>query len=120
MFLPISFLPGSVGLFLREFGLVVTVATLTSLFVSFTVTPTLAGRWALLSKWKPWRPIDWFTEHFERSRGWYVDHALTWGLNRPRLVVGISALSLVFALLLIPLGWSASNTSRRSTAASCT
>ena len=43
VFAPISFLPGSVGLFLREFGLVVTVATLTSLFVSFAVTPSLAG-----------------------------------------------------------------------------
>ena len=48
VFLPLSFLPGSVGLFLREFGLVVTVATLTSLFVSFAVTPALSGRWALL------------------------------------------------------------------------
>ena len=104
VFLPISFLPGSVGLFLREFGLVVTVATLTSLFVSFTVTPTLAGRWALLSTWRPWKVIDTFTDRFERSRSWYVDHALTWGLNRPRLVAGISALSLVLALLLIPLG----------------
>jgi len=104
VFLPISFLPGSVGLFLREFGLVVTVATLTSLFVSFTVTPTLAGRWALRSTWKPWPFIDWFTDRFERSRAWYVDHALTWGLNRPRLVAAISALSLIFALVLIPIG----------------
>ncbi len=104
VFLPISFLPGSVGLFLREFGLVVTVATLTSLFVSFTVTPTLAGRWALLSKWRPWRAIDWFTEHFERTRSWYVEHALTWGLDRPRWVLGISFLSLLVALALIPLG----------------
>jgi HAE1 family hydrophobic/amphiphilic exporter-1 len=104
VFLPISFLPGSVGLFLREFGLVVTVATLTSLFVSFTVTPTLAGRWALLSTWRPWGLIDAFTDRFERSRSWYVDHALTWGLNRPRLIAGISALSLVVALLMIPIG----------------
>ena len=47
VFLPISFLPGAVGLFLREFGLVVSVATLTSLFVSFTVTPALAAHWSL-------------------------------------------------------------------------
>ncbi len=66
VFLPISFLPGSVGLFLREFGLVVTVATLTSLFVSFTVTPALAGRWALYSKWKPWPIVERFTLLFER------------------------------------------------------
>jgi HAE1 family hydrophobic/amphiphilic exporter-1 len=104
VFLPLSFLPGSVGLFLREFGLVVTVATLTSLFVSFTVTPTLAGRWALTSTWRPWGVIEWFTDNFERLRTWYVDRALEWGLDHGRTVVAISAISLVLALLLIPLG----------------
>jgi HAE1 family hydrophobic/amphiphilic exporter-1 len=104
VFLPISFLPGSVGLFLREFGLVVTVATLTSLFVSFTVTPSLAGRWALLSHWKPWPAIEWFTDRFEHLRSTYVDRFLAWGLSHGRTVVGISAISLVLALLLIPLG----------------
>ena len=104
VFLPISFLPGSVGLFLREFGLVVTVATLTSLFVSFTVTPTLAGRWALLSTWRPWRIIDGFTARFDAAREWYVGRALGWGLANGRLVAAISALSLVLALTLIPLG----------------
>ena len=104
VFLPISFLPGSVGLFLREFGLVVTVATLTSLFVSFTVTPSLAGRWALLSRWKPWRPIDAFTGGFERLRHWYAERAFPWALQRGRAVTVVSFASLVIALLLIPLG----------------
>ncbi len=104
VFLPISFLPGSVGLFLREFGLVVTVATLTSLFVSFAVTPALAGRWALHSRWKPWRIVDRFTAAFERSRRWYTDRALLWGLEHRSLVVWVSFGSLVLALLLIPLG----------------
>jgi HAE1 family hydrophobic/amphiphilic exporter-1 len=104
VFLPISFLPGSVGLFMREFGLVVTVATLTSLFVSFTVTPTLAGRWALLSRWRPWGIIESFTERFEAVREAYVERLLTWGLEHDRTVAIVSALSLVFALALIPLG----------------
>jgi HAE1 family hydrophobic/amphiphilic exporter-1 len=104
VFLPISFLPGSVGLFLREFGLVVTVATLTSLFVSFAVTPSLAGRWALYSKWKPWPIVDRFTALFDRSRQWYVDRALPWGLDHRALVVWVSFGSLLVALLLIPLG----------------
>jgi HAE1 family hydrophobic/amphiphilic exporter-1 len=104
VFLPISFLPGSVGLFLREFGLVVTVATLTSLFVSFTVTPSLAGRWALLSTWRPWPLIERFSAGFERARSAYVDRALTWGLEHRFTVAAISALSLVLAVALIPLG----------------
>jgi HAE1 family hydrophobic/amphiphilic exporter-1 len=104
VFLPISFLPGSVGLFLREFGLVVTVATLTSLFVSFTVTPTLAGRWALLSTWKPWGIIEAFTRRFEGLREAYVGRILTWGLRNGRLVAIVSFVSLLLAVLLIPLG----------------
>ncbi|MBD5633940.1 MAG: efflux RND transporter permease subunit [Candidatus Eremiobacteraeota bacterium] len=104
VFLPISFLPGSVGLFLREFGLVVTVATLTSLFVSFTITPTLAGRWALLSHWRPWGIIEAFTRNFERLREWYVTRALGWALANARMVAAISAISLLLAVSLIPLG----------------
>ena len=104
VFLPISFLPGTVGLFLREFGLVVTVATLTSLFVSFTLTPSLAGNWSLLSTWRPWRPIDWFTHQFERLRTWYVDRALAWGLRNRVLVIAVALVSLILAIVLIPLG----------------
>ena len=83
VFLPISFLPGAVGLFLREFGLVVSVATLTSLFVSFTVTPALAAHWSLASRWKPWKIVDDFTGWFDRSRTWYVDRALDVGACEP-------------------------------------
>jgi HAE1 family hydrophobic/amphiphilic exporter-1 len=104
VFLPISFLPGAVGLFLREFGLVVTVATLTSLFISFTVTPTLAGRWALLSRWKPWGIIEAFTARFDAARELYVRRLLTWGLRHRAFVVVVSGLSLVVAFALIPLG----------------
>jgi HAE1 family hydrophobic/amphiphilic exporter-1 len=45
VFLPIAFMGGIVGAFFRQFGLTVAVATLFSLVVSFTVTPSLASRW---------------------------------------------------------------------------
>ncbi len=47
VFLPIAFLSGIVGEYLKEFGLVVVVATLFSLFVSFTLTPLLAAKWSV-------------------------------------------------------------------------
>ncbi|MGC1379539.1 MAG: efflux RND transporter permease subunit [Candidatus Baltobacteraceae bacterium] len=47
VFLPIAFLPGIVGAFLREFGAVIVIATLFSLLVSFTLTPLLAARWSV-------------------------------------------------------------------------
>ena len=104
VFLPISFLPGSVGLFLREFGLVVTVATLTSLFVSFTVTPALAGRWALDSGWKPWGIIERFTDGFASLRTRYVRRVLPWALRRGKIVGAVSVVSVLLAGALIPLG----------------
>jgi HAE1 family hydrophobic/amphiphilic exporter-1 len=45
VFLPIAFMGGIVGSFFRQFGITVVVATLFSLIVSFTVTPSLAARW---------------------------------------------------------------------------
>jgi HAE1 family hydrophobic/amphiphilic exporter-1 len=47
VFLPIAFLPGIVGAYLKEYGAVVVTATLFSLFVSFTLTPLLAAKWSM-------------------------------------------------------------------------
>jgi HAE1 family hydrophobic/amphiphilic exporter-1 len=58
VFLPIAFMPGIVGEYLKEFGLVVVVATLFSLLVSFTLTPLLAARWSVKER-TPARP-RWF------------------------------------------------------------
>jgi HAE1 family hydrophobic/amphiphilic exporter-1 len=104
VFLPIAFLPGTVGKFLSEFALVVVVATLTSLCISFTVTPALAGNWSLLSRWKAPKPIERFAEGFENLRQWYAHRALPWALQRPVPVVAASGLAVIFAVLLVPLG----------------
>jgi len=45
VFVPIAFMGGIVGQFFRQFGLTVAMATLFSLFVSFTLTPMLSSRW---------------------------------------------------------------------------
>jgi len=45
VFLPIAFMGGIVGMFFRQFGITVAVATAFSLFMSFTLTPMLASRW---------------------------------------------------------------------------
>jgi HAE1 family hydrophobic/amphiphilic exporter-1 len=50
VFLPIAFLPGIVGAYLKEFGAVVVIATLFSLLVSFTLTPLLAAKWSVVRR----------------------------------------------------------------------
>ncbi len=81
VFLPIAFIQGQVGRQIAEFAIVVVISTLTSLFVSFTVTPTLAGLWALRSHWKPWRVVDWFGDKFDDARTWYTRRACCRGAS---------------------------------------
>ena len=105
VFLPVAFLPGTVGRFLAEFGLVVVVATLTSLAVSFTITPALAGNWSLLSKWKtPWI-VDRFTAAFHATRRFYVERVLDWALGHKFVVAAVSLLLVVGSISLVPLGF---------------
>jgi HAE1 family hydrophobic/amphiphilic exporter-1 len=105
VFLPIAFIGGQVGRNLVEFAIVVVISTLTSLFVSFTVTPTLAGLWALKSHWKPPAFIDWFTRGFDGMRDVYAQRILPWALRAPWIVVAFCVLSFVGAMLLVPLGF---------------
>ncbi|HZZ00921.1 MAG TPA: efflux RND transporter permease subunit [Candidatus Baltobacteraceae bacterium] len=59
VFLPVAFLPGIVGAYLREFGAVIVIATLFSLLVSFTLTPLLAAKWSVLER--STAPPRWMT-----------------------------------------------------------
>jgi hydrophobic/amphiphilic exporter-1 (mainly G- bacteria), HAE1 family len=104
VFFPIAFIQGQVGRQISEFAIVVVISTLTSLFVSFTITPTLAGLWALKSHWKPWRIVEWFGEKFDDVRTWYTHKALPWALGHGGLVAVFCAGTFVLALALVGLG----------------
>ena len=104
VFFPIAFLPGQTGRFLAEFGVVVTIATLTSLAVSFTITPALAGNWSLLSGWKAPRPIVAFGNGFERLRDFYSSRVLPAAMRFAIPIVVAAALLTAGAVALIPLG----------------
>ncbi len=104
VFLPIAFAGGQVGQFLHEFAVVVTIATLTSLWVSFTVTPTLAGLWSMRSTWRPWPVIVWFNERFDALRTRYGTVWLPFAMRHPwYFVVGAFTLC-VASVMLIPSG----------------
>jgi len=105
VFLPIAFLPGQTGRFLAEFGVVVTIATLTSLAVSFTITPALAGNWSLLSGWKAPRPIVAFGDGFGRLRDFYSARVLPGAMRFAIPIVIAAALLTAGAVALIPLGF---------------
>src|SRR5450755_389885 len=100
VFAPIAFMGGIVGEFLREYALVIVTATMFSLLVSFTLTPLLAAKWAVVRKPKEsgLAFVRTFSAWFERVRKSYHDGALPAALARPWWVIGGSALVVVLAL----------------------
>jgi HAE1 family hydrophobic/amphiphilic exporter-1 len=110
IFAPISFLTGTTGGFFRQFGLVIVVSVLLSLFVSFTLTPMLASRWLQLANIEvrgrgPW---SWFVHRWEAmfeglKRGYR--RVLAWALKWRFIPPAVALASLVFAFAMVPLGW---------------
>ncbi|MHB1456949.1 MAG: efflux RND transporter permease subunit, partial [Armatimonadota bacterium] len=104
VFVPIAFMGGIVGMFFREFGITVAVATLFSLLVSFTLTPMMASRWYKQN------------EHLESKKGFFkkfdegyqkVDNGyrriLGWALQHRVyvLLIGVITLSSIIALAMV-------------------
>ncbi|MBJ6132995.1 efflux RND transporter permease subunit [Ochrobactrum sp. Q0168] len=99
VFLPILLMGGIVGRVLNEFGMVVTLAILSSALVSLTVTPMLAAR----LPHKETRPgkiarlFDQVTESYGRAVGWCLKHrALV------LLLFGLSFLGSIWSFTTLP------------------
>jgi hydrophobic/amphiphilic exporter-1 (mainly G- bacteria), HAE1 family len=95
VFLPVSFMDGMIGRFLRSFGLTMAAAIAVSLFVSFTLTPMLGARW--INRRAENAPPDRLTrivEAFYRpiERGYLA--ALRFAMSRRWLVVLACAVAL--------------------------
>ena len=99
VFLPILLMGGIVGRVLNEFGMVVTLAILSSALVSLTVTPMLAARLPH-KETKPGkiaRLFDQVTESYGRAVGWCLKHrALV------LLLFGLSFLGSIWSFTTLP------------------
>ncbi len=104
VFLPLSLVSGIVGQIMRQYALVVVGSTLTSLFVSFTITPTLASRFAKLERMTDRTLLGKFALAFERYYHRFSDfyqRLLRWALvNKAK--VGIATVALFLVSLLFP------------------
>jgi hydrophobic/amphiphilic exporter-1 (mainly G- bacteria), HAE1 family len=112
VFTPIAVMSGIIGQYMKEFALVIVCATLFSLLVSFTLTPLLAAKWALVRRPRPvssrhlhGRLIGAFLRWFEWIKVGYHDYWLPRAMRRPWLVF-FGSFALVIAaigLLFVPL-----------------
>jgi hydrophobe/amphiphile efflux-1 (HAE1) family protein len=93
VFLPLFFIPGLVGSLVKQFSLVIVVSTLTSLLVSFTLTPMIASRFAKLETPNPntfFGRISHFLEHLiKRLTDWYVVK-LMWCLKHKAITISVT------------------------------
>lgn len=125
VFLPISLVSGLAGKIFREFGLTVVVATLISLFVSFTLTPMLAAKFG---KPKPkvrgeyrFALVRWIvniyrwiadllskiSDAFERFQDWLTakyKNVLEWALHHRKTIVFSSFLLFLASCSLVVTG----------------
>jgi hydrophobic/amphiphilic exporter-1 (mainly G- bacteria), HAE1 family len=96
IFLPVVFLGGIPGRFLKSFGLTMAVSILVSMVVSFTLTPMLSSR--LLKRSGGHKSKDsGFYRVIDRTYG----RMLTWALAHRAIMVGIFV---VTVLSIIPIG----------------
>jgi HAE1 family hydrophobic/amphiphilic exporter-1 len=100
VFIPVMFMGGIVGRLFHEFAVTLSVAILISGVISVTLTPMLCSRFIKASHHdKKNRLIDAFNRHFEVTQRGYV-RSLRWCMDRPQLVLGSFALSLLATVLL--------------------
>jgi len=108
VFVPLALVSGLVGNIMREFALTVVFSTLMSLFVSFTITPLLASRFAKLERMTRNSLLGrfgvWFEQRFQRFTQTYL-RTLQWGLAHRAKVVLITVGLLVLSFALVPLGF---------------
>lgn len=105
VFLPIAFMGGIVGQFFKPLALGFVIATLFSLFVSFTLTPMLASRWYRKGEdmeHPTGRFAQWFERMFGRVENGYR-RGLDWALNH-RWFVFISGFVVLVAVFVFIAG----------------
>lgn len=111
VFVPVGSMGEIIGQFFKQFGLTVAFAIAFSLFVAFTMVPTMSAYWlkpidkkavpasrfgriikAVLDRWESW---------FVELSKIYVEF-LRWALKRPKKVLAVSFLTLMINLMLVP------------------
>ncbi len=108
VFLPLSLVSGLIGNIMREFALTVVFSTLMSLFVSFTITPMLASRFAKLERLTRDSILGtfalWFEEQYRKLSQQYL-RTLRWSLAHRGKVVLLTVALLIGSFALVPLGF---------------
>ena len=111
VFVPVGSMGEIIGQFFKQFGLTVAFAIAFSMFVAFSMVPTMSAYWLRPMDYKAIPTnrfargvkavLDWWENGFEVMSKAYVE-LLRWALNRPKKILALSFLTLVINLMLVP------------------
>ncbi|MFI5251650.1 MAG: efflux RND transporter permease subunit [Bacteroidota bacterium] len=104
VFVPLTLISGLIGNIVREYAMVIVFSTLLSLFVSFTVTPLLASRFAKIERLTKGTLLGklgiafesfyhWLTEEYRKVLPWALQHR--WTVMIATSVLFFSSISLL-------------------------
>ncbi|MFD3001535.1 efflux RND transporter permease subunit [Pontibacter toksunensis] len=108
VFIPIALSSGLVSDILRQFAVVVAVATMISLFVAFTLIPLLASRFSRLEHVSDKNIFGRFILAFERFLDRIIDGftaALQWAFGHKFITLAVTLVMLVASFMLVPFGF---------------
>jgi HAE1 family hydrophobic/amphiphilic exporter-1 len=94
IFVPVGFMGGIVGRFMKSFGLTMAFAILVSLLVSFTLTPMLSARWLKVEKHGKDKHDSKDSRIFHAIDVFYT-RLLGWSMRHRAIVAGVAALVLL-------------------------
>src|SRR5256712_939962 len=94
IFVPVGFMGGIVGRFMKSFGLTMAFAILVSLLVSFTLTPMLSARWLKVDRHGKDKHSSKDSRIFHAVDVFYT-RLLQWSMRHRAIVAGVSVLVLL-------------------------
>src|SRR2546428_10887619 len=94
IFVPVGFMGGIVGRFMKSFGLTMAFAIMVSLLVSFTLTPMLSARWLKVDRHGKDKHSSKDSRIFHAVDVFYT-RLLEWSMRYRWLVAGLAALVLL-------------------------
>src|SRR5471030_364185 len=94
IFVPVGFMGGIVGRFMKSFGLTMAFAIMVSLLVSFTLTPMLSARWLKVKKHGTDAHASKDSKIFHAIDVFYT-RMLEWAMSHRAIVAGVAVLVLL-------------------------
>src|SRR5438477_8476359 len=95
IFVPVGFMGGIVGRFMKSFGLTMAFAIMVSLLVSFTLTPMMSARWLKVDRKKNGGSHGSKDSRVFRALDLFYTRLLEWSMAHRAIVAGIALLVLL-------------------------